>query len=89
MVTEKYGWELESGDELLIYSKKSKRKVGEGTFDSVAVGIEYSQKSSQYYNGSIVSAFNIRHKDNSIHSYSLELYRFKLKHEIKHNDSFP
>jgi hypothetical protein len=89
MVKEGLGWELEKGDELIIFNRKTKRKIAEGTFHSIGCGIVSSIKKGKYYNGSFISHFNVIYPENykggGIHGFNLKDYKFKLKHQLENN----
>jgi hypothetical protein len=86
MVKEDLGWELEAGDELIIFEKDSHRKVAEGEFHSIGCGVCVHNKKGVYYNGSFITHFNIKYKDGykdgGIHMFSLSKYKFKLKDKL-------
>jgi hypothetical protein len=82
------GWMLlEKDDELIIFNRKTKKKIAEGKFHSIGCGIIKSIKDGIYHNGSFITHFNIKYqegyKDGGIHGFDLHKYKFKLKEELK------
>lgn len=86
MVKEEIGWILEEGDEIVVYKKDSKRIIAEGTVRGIYCGIVSSIEKGLFNNGSFVLGINLNHKDKSVHGYSFDLYKFKLKNDLKNID---
>jgi hypothetical protein len=85
MVKEDMGWTLEKGDEIIVFNKKSKKAIAEGKFRAAYCVIVSHIEKGKYNNGSFVGGFHLTHEDNSVHAYSFELFKFKLKNELKPN----